>query len=137
MAVYHKDFKEQYDALAVNMRAEGITRGEKTAGKFEGMPAPNLELSILDKLKGKPGGLSLTELRASLGPKVRPSMGSQEKAKAKADFDQAVLNLYRDRRVYLDRHDHPMRLSDAERKDLVTDGAGNYYVGITLRGDFD
>jgi hypothetical protein len=30
-----------------------------------------------------------------------------------------------------------MRLTDAERRDLVSDGDGNYYVGITLRGDLD
>lgn len=90
-------------------------------------PAPNLEHSILDKLKGKPGGLSLIEVRTSLGGR----------GKAKAEFDEAVLSLYKDGRVYLDRHDHPLRLSDAERRDLVFDGAGNYYVGITLRGDFE
>ena len=94
----------------------------------EGMrPAPNLETSILDKLKGKPGGLSLIEVRVSLGGR----------GKAKAEFDQAVLSLYKDKRVYLDRHDHPLRLSDAERRDLVFDGAENYYVGITLRGDLE
>ena len=84
---------------------------------------PNLELSILDKLKGKPGGVSLIEVRAMLGGQ----------GKAKTAFDQAVLALYKEKRVYLDRHDHPMRLSDAERRDLVFDGAENYYVGITLR----
>ena len=91
------------------------------------LPTQNLEHSILDKLKGKPGGLSLIEVRASLGAQ----------GKAKADFDRAVLSLYANRRVYLDRHDHPLRLSDAERRDLVFDGAENYYVGITLRGDIE
>ena len=89
------------------------------------LPAPNFEHRIIEKLKGKPGGLSLIEVWASLGAHK----------KAKPEFDQAVLSLYRDGRVYLDRHDHPMRLSDVERRDLVCDGAGNYYVGITLRGD--
>ena len=98
------------------------------AGLVDGMlPASNLEHNIINKLKGKPGGLSLIEVRASLGGQ----------GKAKAAFDQAVLSLYRDGRVYLDRHDHPLRLSDAERRDLVFDGEGNYYVGITLRGDFE
>jgi hypothetical protein len=91
-------------------------------------PAPSFENRILDKLKGKPGGLSLSEVRISLG--------AQAKA-ARLEFDQAVLSLYRDKRVYLDRHDHPLRLSDAERRDLVFDGAGTYYVGITSRGDLE
>ena len=108
--------------------ADGITREQMAAGLVDGMlPAPNLENRILDKLKGRPGGLSLVEVRDSLG--VKP--------KAKAEFDQAVMALYKNGRVYLDRHDHPLRLSDPERRDLVFDGTGNYYVGITLRGDFD
>jgi hypothetical protein len=136
MAAYFKALKE-FNAPAVKLGAEGITRENTAAKLVDGMlPAPNLEHRILDKLKGKPGGLSLLELRASLGIVVRPSLGAQ-KGKAKAEFDQAVLSLYKDRRVYLDRHDHPMRLTDAERRDLVFDEAGNYYVGITLRGDID
>ena len=129
MAAYLKTLEEQSSALAIKLRTGGITREQMAAGLVDGMlQAPNFELSILDKLKGKPGGLSLIELRVSLGA---------QKGKAKAEFDQAVLSLYKNRRVYLDRHDHPLRLSDAERRDLVFDGAGNYYVGITLRGDFD
>ena len=121
--------KEQSNTLAAKLSARGITREQMAAGLIDGMlPAPNLEHRILDKLKGKAGGLSLIEVRASLGA---------QKGKAKAEFDQAVLSLYKNGQVYLDRHDHPLRLSDAERRDLVFDGAGTYYVGITLRGDFD
>jgi hypothetical protein len=128
MAAYLKALKEHSNTLAAKLSAEGITREQMATGLIDGMlPAPNLEHRILDKLKGKPGGLSLIEVRASLGAR----------GKAKAEFDQAVLSLYKNGRVYLDRHDHPLRLSDAERRDLVFDGAGNYYVGITLRGDFD
>lgn len=128
MAAYLKALKEQINALTVKLSTEAITREQMAAESVDGMlPAPNLENSILDKLKGHAGGLSLVELRASLGAQ----------GKAKAEFDRAVLCLYKDRRVYLDRHDHPLRLSDAARRDLVFDGAGNYYVGITLRGDFD
>src|SRR5271165_710115 len=129
MAAYLKTLEEQSSALAIKLRTGGITREQMAAGLVDGMlQAPNFELSILDKLKGKPGGLSLIELRVSLGA---------QKGKAKAEFDQAVLSLYKNRRVYLDRHDHPMRLSDGERRDLVFDGVGVYYVGITLRGDFE
>jgi hypothetical protein len=128
MSVYLKALKEQSNALAVKLSAQGITREQMAAGLVDGMLPPSFEQRILDKLKGKPGGLSLIEVRASLGA---------QKGKAKAEFDQAVLSLYKNRRVYLDRHDHPLRLSDAERRDLVFDGEGNYYVGITLRGDLD
>ena len=129
MAAYVKALQERSNSLAAKWSPEGIS-GERIAGGLtDGMlPAPNFENRILDKLKGKPGGLSLTEVRVLLGA---------QKGKAKAEFEQAVLSLYKNRRVYLDRHDHPLRLSDAERRDLVFDGEGNYYVGITLRGDLD
>jgi hypothetical protein len=136
MAAYFNAVKEQYGALAVKSSAEDITRRLISACIVDGMlPAANLEHRILEKLKGKPGGLSLIELRAALGPQKRVPLSVQRKAKA--DFDEAVLSLYKDRRIYLDRHDHPLRLSDAERWNLVFDGVGNYYVGITLRGDID
>jgi hypothetical protein len=128
MAAELKALKDQSSALSATLSAGGITRLQRAAGLTDGMlPAPNFEHSILDKLQGKPGGVSLIEVRASLGGR----------GKAKADFDQAVLSLYKNRRVYLDRHDHPLRLSDTERRDLVFDGDGTYYVGITLRSDID
>lgn len=129
MAAYLKTLKDEPNALL----ARGIRREQMPAGLADSMlSAPNLERTILDKLKGKPGGLSLKELRASLGA---PPKARAEREKAKAEFDRVVLCLYRDARVYLDRHDHPLRLSDAERCELVYDGVGNYYVGITLRGE--
>jgi hypothetical protein len=51
----------------------------------------------------------------------------------KAHFDSAVLELSRQGRVSLHRHDFPASLSPEERDELVTDGAGTYYVGLALR----
>jgi hypothetical protein len=48
-------------------------------------------------------------------------------------FDRAVLELARQGRLSLHRHDFPSSLSPAERDELVTDGAGAYYVGMALR----
>jgi hypothetical protein len=48
-------------------------------------------------------------------------------------FDEAVLELARQGRLSLHQHDFAASLSPAERDDLVTDGAGTYYVGIALR----
>jgi len=53
----------------------------------------------------------------------------------KNSFDQAVLGLARQGRLMLHRHDFASGLSDAERQELVTDGAGTYYVGMALRRD--
>lgn len=52
---------------------------------------------------------------------------------SKEEFDGAALALLRQRRVYMAQHDHPARLAAAEREELVTDGAGNYYVSISAR----
>ena len=51
----------------------------------------------------------------------------------KTEFDRAVLALAGQGDLMLHRHDHASHLSAAERDELVTDGAGNYYVGLALR----
>jgi hypothetical protein len=51
----------------------------------------------------------------------------------KETFDRTVLDLARQGRLSLHRHDYPASLTAAERDDLVTDGAGTYYVGVALR----
>lgn len=52
---------------------------------------------------------------------------------SKTDFDQAVLDLARQGRLSLHRHDYPASLTPAERDELVSDGRGTYYVGMALR----
>lgn len=52
----------------------------------------------------------------------------------KSLFDRVVLELARQGRVSLHRHDYPASLSETEREELVTDGRGTYYVGLALRG---
>lgn len=51
----------------------------------------------------------------------------------KSQFDAAVLDLARQGRLMLHRHDFANGLEPAEREELVTDGAGTYYVGVALR----
>lgn len=51
----------------------------------------------------------------------------------KAEFDRAVLDLAQSGRIMLHRHDHPSGLSQRERDELVTDGAGAYFVGVAIR----
>ncbi len=51
----------------------------------------------------------------------------------KQAFDQAILNLARQGRVALHRHDFPASLSEQERGHLVRDDRGNFYVGIAVR----
>lgn len=51
----------------------------------------------------------------------------------KQQFDRAVLELAREGRLSLHRHDFVASLTRDEQDDLVTDGQGAYYVGIALR----
>ncbi|MBS0263612.1 MAG: hypothetical protein JSS02_16845 [Planctomycetes bacterium] len=61
---------------------------------------------------------------------LRPASGLD-----KVTFDRAVLDLARQGRLSLHRHDFVASLTSAARDELVTDGAGTYYVGMALRSD--
>jgi hypothetical protein len=55
----------------------------------------------------------------------------------KEEFDRAALALAKAGRVSLHEHDFPGSLTAERRDELITDGAGRYYVGLALRrGDF-
>jgi hypothetical protein len=51
----------------------------------------------------------------------------------KSTFDRAVLQLADAGKVALHRHDYPTGLSEQDRAELVTNGKGDYFVGIALR----
>jgi hypothetical protein len=50
----------------------------------------------------------------------------------KARFDAAALELFRDRLIILQHHDHPKALSEAERSTLIFDGHDTYFLGMAL-----
>ena len=132
-APYMTALKKEFNALLSRLSPAGITRDQilaelsGVAPPVPPVPAVDFEPQVLEKLKGRPGGLSISELRVSLG-------GQDD---AKPGFDRAVLSLYRTHRVYLDRHTDPSALTDSDRQALVPDETGNYYIGITLRGEDD
>lgn len=51
----------------------------------------------------------------------------------KERFDAAALALSREGVVVLHHHDHPAALSEEERRALITDGRGMFYIGIAPR----
>ncbi len=65
-------------------------------------------------------------------PELRQAAGMPKEA-----FDEAVLQLGRDGRLTLHRHDFPGNLGVSERDALVTDGRGNFYIGVGLRRSAD
>jgi hypothetical protein len=46
-------------------------------------------------------------------------------------FDRAVLDLYRKGAIVLHRHDAPFVISEEQRNELLNDGEGRYYVGVS------
>ena len=63
--------------------------------------------------------------------RVRSALGLEENDKQR--FDEAVLRLREQRRVYLSQHDHAMAVSKEERDLLIEGKDGRYYVAITRR----
>lgn len=113
-------------ALVELIEAAGVPFG--TTGGPPNAPAPPradaMDLIALMK-RLEPGA----ERGALLGARdLRRAAGLD-----KAPFDAAVLELSRQGRVSLHRHDYPASLTPEERDELVTDGAGTYYVGLALR----
>lgn len=92
---------------------------------IEPAPVPlDNEHLILEGMRQFTGSplVSLTDLRRSLAGALP----------AKVEFDQTVLQLARQGRVVLHRHDYPSSLSPTEQAELVNDEHGNYYIGIAL-----
>jgi hypothetical protein len=124
---YVAKLQKELDALAAKLAPAGITREQILDALRGEKPTDDLPQRITGFLKTKPGGIGVGQLREQFG--LSPEM--------KDSFDRAILSLYRERRVYLDRHDYPLGLNEAARNELVSDGAGNYFVVIGLRDPDD
>jgi len=68
----------------------------------------------------------------SEGPHV-PAKIRRELGLEKAVFDQAVMELLQARTVYCAEHDHPLRLPESGREQLVADGRGTFYCSLSDR----
>ena len=121
-AAYMGAFQKEFEAFARKLAPAGVTR-EAIIAALRG-EATDLSHRIVEYLETRAGGIGIGELRENLAPEPIE----------KTRFDQAVLSLWRQNRVNLDRHDFPQGMSDADKEHyLVADGKGNYYVMIGLR----
>ena len=68
------------------------------------------------------------------GSPVSVSLLRRESGLSKDAFDRACLELAGEGSVYLARHDHPLRLPESKRAELLSDGKGSYFVSFSLRG---
>jgi hypothetical protein len=121
-ADYAGALAKELEALAKRLAPAGVTREAIVAALRRDVT--DLPHRILEYLQTRPGGIGIGELRENVAPQLAE----------KARFDQAVLSLWRQNRVNLDRHDFPQGMSETDRDHyLVPDGRGNYYVMIGLR----
>ena len=70
---------------------------------------------------------------ADLGTLIGVAELRQRAGLSKEEFDQQALALARAGRVSLHEHDFPAGQTPERRAELITDGAGRYYVGLALR----
>lgn len=114
-------------AVVQVMEQAGITFGANATTRTASMPSY------------PPEGVDLIALMKQLEPGAERGalISSRDLRRVarleKVQFDNAVLDLSRQGRLSLHRHDYVTSLSPAERDELVSDGTGNYYVGMALR----
>ncbi|MCI0390130.1 MAG: hypothetical protein MOB07_15370 [Acidobacteria bacterium] len=128
--------------LAVaRLKPTGLTADQvMTAARELLQPAPasaasthhqvaDLEILILERMQqinpsvvtGAP--VQLSQLRHSLRSEIAD----------KDIFDQAIMRLAEQGRVAVHQHDYVGSLGQEELASLVSDGRGNYFIGVTLR----
>ena len=104
----------------------GMTTGQAAESEAE---RPTLQVNQIDLLML----MRQIEPGADRGALVTARELRRAASLDKAEFDRLVLETARQGRLMLHRHDHAAGLSPTERDELVTDGAGVYYVGMALR----
>ncbi len=110
--------------LTRTQQKPGLESGPASEPDREDFTQLILDRIIQIKPAAKTGALvSLTELRGALKDKIPD----------KASFDEAVIRLAEQESVALQYHDFPASLNQDELNGLVTDGRGNYYIGVSLR----
>lgn len=125
------------DQLAHQLERHGVSRDRIIAsfarhqdgGSIAAMNEDEAAELVLEAIRacGNSGGLgglmSILELRRA----------TQASIAEHSLFSNAVIALARRGFIALHRHDYPAGLEEAARNQLVTDGMGNYFVGVALR----
>lgn len=111
-------------ALVQLVDATGIPFGTNAPGPPRSDVAPAVDLLAL---------MQRVEPAAANGALVAARDLRRASGLDKPLFDKTVLDLARQGKLMLHRHDYPGGLTDVERDELVTDGAGTHYVGMAIR----
>src|SRR5690606_32765440 len=114
-------------AVVQMLESAGVSLGSAAAGSGDGvqtsLPRPVDLVALMKRL----------EPNAERGTLVTARILRQHANIGKPEFDTLALQLARQGRLALHEHDFPFSLSPEAREELVTDGQGNYYIGLALR----
>ena len=128
-----RDYLE--DVVAKLSKKLGLSREEilNAARLLSSAPVNNTQNDLSEKLLARMVQVKLAAAQGGLVPLNELWQSLQNEGWDRASFDRTVLSLAEHYRVSLQRHNFPASLTEKERAELVTDGLGNYYVGIALR----
>lgn len=144
-ATYLEDIGRQLAAVVQTLLAAGVPPEELRRALVQTVEAAGISLAGTPVPRREPvnpsqsGDPDLVELMRQLEPGADRGalVGARDLRRAaqieKHRFDGAVLQLARQGRLSLHRHDYAMSLSPVERDELVADDRGNYYAGVALR----
>jgi hypothetical protein len=142
---YLKEVSSQLATVVSRLTSVGVKLEALTEAVLEmvvqcGLPVlPSKPSSANRPDNDSTGSLDLLMLMKQIEPgAVRGALVSARELRRvanldKVEFDRTVLGLAQSGRIMLHRHDHPSGLSQAERDELVTDGADGYFVGMAIR----
>jgi hypothetical protein len=137
---YLRDVANQLATVVARLTAASVSPNELRRALVQLIEAAGVPFSVAATSKNETApAIDLIGLirRIEPGADRGTLVGSRDLRRAarldKVDFDRAVLELSRNGQLSLHRHDYATSLSPSERDELVTDGAGTYYVGMALR----
>jgi hypothetical protein len=126
--------------LAANIARDDLRRHLVQVIEAAGIPfAATVGSAQIPRTEAPSAGVDLITLIRRLEPGADRGalVGARDLRRAaqleKTVFDNAVLDLARQGRLSLHRHDYPSSLSQMERDDLITDGNGTFFIGVALR----
>ncbi|MGQ0633702.1 MAG: hypothetical protein ACT4QC_03750 [Planctomycetaceae bacterium] len=144
-AAYLHDVATQLQKVVEQLRAARVPRDELRRALVELVASAGVPLDGAASLRGatqpdkEPAKVDLLALmkRLDAGAERGALVGAGALRRAanldKVQFDGLVLELARQGRLSLHRHDFAASLSAFEREELVTDGQGTYFVGMAIR----
>ena len=140
-APYLKAATDELRKLVTKLTAAGVSLAALGEAGMQMLRSAGLEVRVAAAVRSQAAGktVDLIALMRSIEPGAEsgalvtlPEL-RQAAGLPKEVFDEAVLQLAREGRLTLHRHDFAGNLAASERDALVTDGRGNFYIGVGLR----